>query len=184
MSLSRAYTRASYVFSFSSITSITIYVNYHADKELDSDRRRDRRVIVVIEERFFNVKICDFSHKFTIKLWIFIIIWLTVCNRLLWRFHAPNGLWTRVNAFRSIYIEIRRDVSRIRYETDSPRSLRFFFYGLYGCTKSVASVCFLIWVSILLYQNLFLPAYLTNIGDAATRGMQSLHGHGESPYLL
>ena len=59
MSLSRAYTRASYVFSFSSITSITIYVNYHADKELDSDRRRDRRVIVVIEERFFNVKIRD-----------------------------------------------------------------------------------------------------------------------------
>ena len=67
MSLSRAYTRASYVFSFSSITSIIIYVNYHIDRELDSDRRRDRRVIVVIEERFFNVKIGDFSHKFTIK---------------------------------------------------------------------------------------------------------------------
>ena len=59
MSLSRAYTRASYVFSFSSITSITIYVNYHADNELDSDRRRDRRVIVVIEERLFNGKIVD-----------------------------------------------------------------------------------------------------------------------------
>ena len=57
MSLSRAYTRASYVFSFSSITSITIYVNYHADKELDSDRRRDRRVIVVIEERFLTAKL-------------------------------------------------------------------------------------------------------------------------------
>ena len=67
MSLSRAHTRASYVFSFSSITSITIYVNYHADRELDSDRRRDRKVIVVIEERLFNGKICDFSHKFTIK---------------------------------------------------------------------------------------------------------------------
>ena len=59
MSLSRAHTRASYVFLFSSITSITIYVNYHADKEFDSDRRRDRRVIVVIEERIFNVKIVD-----------------------------------------------------------------------------------------------------------------------------
>ena len=59
MSLSRAHTRASYVFSFSSITAITIYVNYHADKELDSDRRRDRRVIVVIEERLFNGKIAD-----------------------------------------------------------------------------------------------------------------------------
>ena len=69
MSLSRAYTRSSYVFSFSSITSIIIYVNYHIDRELDSDRRRDRRVIVVIEERFFNVKIGDFSHKFTIKRW-------------------------------------------------------------------------------------------------------------------
>ena len=41
-------------FLFSSITSITIYVNYHADKEFDSDRRRDRRVIVVIEERFLT----------------------------------------------------------------------------------------------------------------------------------
>ena len=69
MSLSRAYTRAFYFFLFSSITSITIYVNYHADKEFDSDRRRDRRVIVVIEARFFNVKICDLSHKFTIKRW-------------------------------------------------------------------------------------------------------------------
>ena len=59
MSLSRAYTRASYVFSFSSITSIIIYVNYHIDSELDSDRRRDRRVIVVMEERFFNGKIVD-----------------------------------------------------------------------------------------------------------------------------
>ena len=46
-------------FLFSSITSITNYVNYHADKEFDSDRRRDRRVIVVIEERLFNVKILD-----------------------------------------------------------------------------------------------------------------------------
>ena len=46
-------------FSFSSITSITIYVNYHANRELDSDRRRDRRVTVVIEERFFNGKIVD-----------------------------------------------------------------------------------------------------------------------------
>ena len=46
-------------FSFSSITSITIYVNYHANREVDSDRRRDRRVIVVIEERFFNGKIVD-----------------------------------------------------------------------------------------------------------------------------
>ena len=59
MSLSRAYTRASYVFSFSSITSIIIYVNYHIDRELDSDRRCDRRVIVVMEERFFNGKIVD-----------------------------------------------------------------------------------------------------------------------------
>ena len=59
MSLSRAYTRASYVFSFSSITSITNNVNCHADKEFDSDRRRDRRVIVVIEERLFNGKIAD-----------------------------------------------------------------------------------------------------------------------------
>ena len=39
-------------FLFSSITSITFHINYHADRELDSDRRRDRRVIVVIEERF------------------------------------------------------------------------------------------------------------------------------------
>ena len=46
-------------FLFSSITSITIYVNYHADRELYSNRRRDRRVIVVIEERLFNVKIRD-----------------------------------------------------------------------------------------------------------------------------
>ena len=38
--------------------------------------------------------------------------------------------------------------------------------------------------SFLLYQNLFLPAYLTNIGDAATRAMQSWHEHGESPCLL
>ena len=59
MSLSRAYTRAHYVFLFSSITSITNNVNYHADKEFDSDRRRDRRVIVVIEERLFNGKIVD-----------------------------------------------------------------------------------------------------------------------------
>ena len=60
MSLSRAYTRASYVFSISSITSITNNVNYHIYRRLYSDRRRDRRVIVVIEERLFNVKICDF----------------------------------------------------------------------------------------------------------------------------
>ena len=59
MSLSRAYTRAFYVFLFSSITSITIYVNYHADRELYIDRRCDRRVIVVIEERLFNGKIVD-----------------------------------------------------------------------------------------------------------------------------
>ena len=55
MSLSRSYARASIFFSFSSITSITIYVNYHANRELDSDRR----VIVVMEERFFNGKIVD-----------------------------------------------------------------------------------------------------------------------------
>ena len=67
LSLPRAYARAYYVFLFSSITSITFHINYHADRELDSDRRRDRRVIVVIEERFFNGKIGDFSHKFTIK---------------------------------------------------------------------------------------------------------------------
>ena len=54
-------------FLFSSITSITNSVNYHIYRRLYSDRRCDRRVIVVIEERFFNVKIGDFSHKFTIK---------------------------------------------------------------------------------------------------------------------
>ena len=59
MSLSRAYTRASYVFSFSSITSITNNVNYHIYRRLYSDKRRDRRVIVVIEERLFNGKIVD-----------------------------------------------------------------------------------------------------------------------------
>ena len=52
LSLLRAYARAHCVFLFSSITSITFHINYHADRELDSDRRRDRRVIVVIEERF------------------------------------------------------------------------------------------------------------------------------------
>ena len=59
MSLSRACTRASYVFLFSSITSITNNVNYHLYRRLYSDRRCDRRVIVVIEERLFNVKIRD-----------------------------------------------------------------------------------------------------------------------------
>ena len=54
-------------FLFSSITSITNSINYHIYRRLYSDRRCDRRVIVVIEERFFNVKIGDFSHKFTIK---------------------------------------------------------------------------------------------------------------------
>ena len=59
MSLSRAYTRASYVFSFSSITSITNNVNCHIYRRLYSDIRCDRRVIVVIEERLFNGKIVD-----------------------------------------------------------------------------------------------------------------------------
>ena len=67
LSLPRAYARAYYVFLFSSITSITNSINYHIYRRLYSDRRCDRRVIVVIEERFFNVKIGDFSHKFTIK---------------------------------------------------------------------------------------------------------------------
>ena len=61
--------RAHYDFLFSSITSITNSINYHIYRRLYSDRRCDRRVIVVIEERFFNVKIGDFSHKFTIKRW-------------------------------------------------------------------------------------------------------------------
>ena len=39
-------------FLFSSITSITFHINYNAYRELDCDRRHDRRVIVVIEERF------------------------------------------------------------------------------------------------------------------------------------
>ena len=67
LSFLRAYARAYYVFLFSSITSITNSVYYHIYRRLYSDRRCDRRVIVVIEERFFNVKIGDFSHKFTIK---------------------------------------------------------------------------------------------------------------------
>ena len=54
LSLSRAYARAFYDFSFSSITSITNHVNNLTDRQLESDRRSDRSVIVVIEERFFN----------------------------------------------------------------------------------------------------------------------------------
>ena len=67
LSLLRSYARAYYVFLFSSITAITNSVNYHIYRRLYSDRRCDRRVIVVIEESFFNVKVGDFSHKFTIK---------------------------------------------------------------------------------------------------------------------
>ena len=57
--LSHSRSFAFYVFSFSSITSIT---NNLTDRQLDSDRRSDRSVIEVIEERFFNYKIAGIYY--------------------------------------------------------------------------------------------------------------------------
>ena len=63
LSLSRSF--AFYVFSFSSITSITNHINNLTDRQLDSDRRSDRRsdrsVIEVIEERFLTTKLQEFT---------------------------------------------------------------------------------------------------------------------------
>ena len=56
----RVRTCAFYKFSFSSITSITNYVNNLAISVLNSDRRVIEGVIVVIEERFFNYNFLDF----------------------------------------------------------------------------------------------------------------------------
>ena len=60
LSLSRAYARAFYDFSFSSITSITKSIKYLSVSELISDRRVIEGVIAVIEERFFNCNFLDF----------------------------------------------------------------------------------------------------------------------------
>ena len=59
LSLSRSF--AFYVFSFSSITSITNHINNLTDRQLDSDRRGDRSVIEVIEERFLTTKLQEFT---------------------------------------------------------------------------------------------------------------------------
>ena len=56
LSLSRSF--AFYVFSFSSITSITNHINNLTDRQLDSDRRSDRSVI---EERFLTTKLQEFT---------------------------------------------------------------------------------------------------------------------------
>ena len=56
----RVRTCAFYKFSFSSITSITNYVNNLAISVLNSDRRVIEGVIAVIEERFFNCNFLDF----------------------------------------------------------------------------------------------------------------------------
>ncbi len=55
LSLSRSF--AFYVFSFSSITSITNHINNLTDRQLDSDRS----VIEVIEERFLTTKLQEFT---------------------------------------------------------------------------------------------------------------------------
>ena len=60
--LSHSRSFAFYVFSFSSITSITNHINNLTDRQLDSDRRSDRSVIEVIEERFFNYKIAGIYY--------------------------------------------------------------------------------------------------------------------------
>ena len=65
LSLSRSF--AFYVFSFSSITSITNHINNLTDRQLDSDRRSDRSVIEVIEERFLTTKLQEFT-TYTIDL--------------------------------------------------------------------------------------------------------------------
>ena len=59
LSLSRSF--AFYVFSFSTITSITNHINNLTDRQLDSDRRSDRSVIEVIEERFLTTKLQEFT---------------------------------------------------------------------------------------------------------------------------
>ena len=59
LSLSRSF--AFYVFSFSSITSITNHINNLTDRQLDSDRRCDRSVIEVIKERFLTTKLQEFT---------------------------------------------------------------------------------------------------------------------------
>ena len=59
LSLSRSF--AFYVFSFSSITSIPNHINNLTDRQLDSDRRSDRSVIEVIEERFLTTKLQEFT---------------------------------------------------------------------------------------------------------------------------